>query len=89
MQTNEPIGPRAVDFYNELNQTILDLIKDPAKEKSFQGRSYKTQDLALLKKMRDEFRKEAELRGEIAVDLRSAHVGVAQAMVVDVRGYIR
>ena len=89
IQTNDPIGARAVDIYNALNQTILDLVKDPAKTKTVLGKSYTTQDLAVLRAMRAEARREAEYRKEIPVDATSTESSTARMMVVDPRGYVR
>jgi hypothetical protein len=83
LQTNEPIGANALEMYKAINQTILDLITDPATKKYVAGKGYEVQDLDTLRKMREELRKECETRGLIAVDLRSSKVGVGQAFVRD------
>jgi hypothetical protein len=82
-------GPTSLDRYMALCRVIFELSDDPAKEKSFQGRSYSIQDLGLLEQMKARARMEAESEGLLEVNLRSSFLRMTQMQPVDIRGYWR
>ena len=76
-------APTARAIYDAAEQAIYDLIVDGKAEASFQGRSYKTNQLADLERARDYYKAQAVAKGALPSDPTNQVVQVSVAAITE------